>query len=365
MIDPATPNMLEERIRRLEMENKSLAETCKRLSSTQNALEEIIATSTQKQLSVEMQSMELEQIFSSCADPIWVIRQDGIVVRVNAAMLRFLDRSNDEVVGRSCHEILDFCTRHNTSSCPLASAHLPQSFHEWDIERPVSDGESEFYMVSTSSLITLDGSPGIVGQFRDITMRKHAEAALAQANVALSHMARVDGLTQIPNRRAFDEALTREWGRLTREDGPLSLILCDIDCFKNYNDHYGHQAGDDCLRRVAQALAGCAQRTADLAARYGGEEFVLLLPQTPIEGALMVAENVRRAVEQLALQHVTSIAQPIVTLSLGVATVIPAQHVDADILIEIADQALYQAKEGGRNKVMPGYFSREDVHLSF
>jgi diguanylate cyclase (GGDEF)-like protein len=220
-------------------------------------------------------------------------------------------------------------------------------------------------MVSTSSLITLDGSPGIVGQFRDITMRKHAEAALAQANVALSHMARVDGLTQIPNRRAFDEALTREWGRLTRENGPLSLILCDIDCFKNYNDHYGHQAGDDCLRRVAQALAGCAQRTADLAARYGGEEFVLLLPQTPIEGALMVAENVRRAVEQLALQHVTSIAQPIVTLSLGVATVIPAQHVDADILIEIADQALYQAKEGGRNKVMPGYFSREDVHLSF
>ena len=96
--------------------------------------------------------------------------------------------------------------------------------------QPLSENPS-FIWLSTSSLITLDGSPGIVGQFRDITMRKRAEAALAQANVALSHMARVDGLTQIPNRRAFDETLAQEWGRLAREESPLSLILCDIDCF--------------------------------------------------------------------------------------------------------------------------------------
>lgn len=361
MTDPTTLDMLEKRIRNLELENKSLAEDCKRLAATQNTLEEIVATATQKQLIVEMQSMELEQIFSSCADPIWVVRQDGIVVRANSAMLRFLGRSQNEVVGHPCHDILSFCNRHNTS-CPLTSAHQPQSFHEWDIERPVSGGESEFYMASTSSLITLDGSPGIVGQFRDITLRKRAEDALAQANVALSHMARVDGLTQIPNRRSFDETLSKEWGRLAREDSPLSLILCDIDCFKNYNDHYGHQAGDDCLRRVAQALASCAQRAADLVARYGGEEFVLILPQTPLEGALRVAENMRRTVEKLAIQHAGSIVKPIVTLSLGVASVVPAQHMQANRLIEIADQALYQAKETGRNKVVSGHVFMDHVH---
>jgi len=361
VIDPTTLDMLEKRIRNLELENKSLAEDCKRLAATQNTLEEIVATATQKQLIVEMQSMELEQIFSSCADPIWVVRQDGIVVRANSAMLRFLGRSQNEVVGHPCHDILSFCNRHNTS-CPLTSAHQPQSFHEWDIERPVSGGESEFYMASTSSLITLDGSPGIVGQFRDITLRKRAEDALAQANVALSHMARVDGLTQIPNRRSFDETLSKEWGRLAREDSPLSLILCDIDCFKNYNDHYGHQAGDDCLRRVAQALASCAQRAADLVARYGGEEFVLILPQTPLEGALRVAENMRRTVEKLAIQHAGSIVKPIVTLSLGVASVVPAQHMQANRLIEIADQALYQAKETGRNKVVSGHVFMDHVH---
>lgn len=364
--DPTTLNMLEKRIRNLELENKSLTEECKRLATTQNTLEEIVATATQKQLNVEMQSMELEQIFSSCADPIWVVRHDGIVVRANGAMLRFLGRSHNEVVGQPCHKILTFCNRkHHDSSCPLTSAHRPQSFHEWDIERPNVNGESEFFMVSTSSLITLDGSPGLVCQFRDITMRKRAEAALAQANVALSHMARVDGLTQIPNRRAFDETLAKEWGRMAREDSPLSLILCDIDCFKNYNDHYGHQAGDECLRRVAQALTGCAQRTADLVARYGGEEFVLILPQTPMEGALLVAENMRRTVEKLALQHAGSIVKPIVTLSLGVASVVPAKHMQAKRLIELADQALYQAKETGRNKVVSGHVSGDDIHLPY
>lgn len=360
----ASLSVLEERLRHLEAEKKLLTERCKDLSSTQNTLEEVVATATYKQLTAEMQNLELEQIFSSCADPIWVIRHDGIVVRANSAMLRFLNRPQEEVVGHACHEILDFCSRHN-ATCPLTSAHQAQSFHEWDMERPTDSGKSDFYMVSTSSLITLDGSPGIVGQFRDITMRKHAEAALEQANVALSHMARVDGLTQIPNRRAFDEILAKEWGRLSREDGPLSLILCDIDCFKKYNDHYGHQAGDDCLRRVAQALAGCVQRTADLAARYGGEEFVILLPQTPLEGALVVAENVRQAVEQLALQHASSIVKPIVTLSLGVATIVPAQHIEPSQLIEIADQALYQAKKSGRNKLISGRITQTEAHLSY
>lgn len=353
MVNPAKLNRLKKRTLQLEEENRALAEVCDRLSENQKRLEELIAVSTRKQLAVEMQSLELEQIFSSCADPIWVVREDGIVVRANGAMLRLLGRSHDEVVGHLCHEVFAFCPHHD-KSCPLAQAHQPRSFHEWDIERPLGNGASEYFMVSTASLVTIDGSPGIVAQFRDITMRKRAEAALEQANQALSHMARVDGLTQIPNRRAFDEALTMEWRRMAREGSPLSLVLCDIDCFKKYNDYYGHKAGDDCLRHVAQALAHCAQRTADLAARYGGEEFVLLLPQTPIEGAVRVAENMRRTVEQLGLKHATSPVKPVVTLSVGVASMFPAPHTDPGVLIETADKALYQAKEGGRNLVIQG-----------
>lgn len=278
MSNPETLSRLKERILQLEREKTTLAEAYERLAANQERMEELIATASRKQLTVEMKSMELEQVFSSCADPIWVVRQDGIVVRTNGALLRLLGRSHDEVVGQPCHKVLDSCP-HNNETCPLNLAHEPHSHHEWDIERPTDNGESKYYMVSTASLVTIDGSPGIVAQFRDITMRKKAEAALEQANRALSHMARVDGLTQIPNRRAFDEALGREWGRMAREDSPLSLIICDIDCFKKYNDHYGHKAGDSCLCNVAHRLAGCAQRTADLAARYGGEEFVLLLPQ--------------------------------------------------------------------------------------
>ncbi|ABA89738.1 diguanylate cyclase, PAS domain-containing [Syntrophotalea carbinolica DSM 2380] len=356
LTNPETLLSLEERIRELEIENKSLAETCHNLATSQKKLEELVAASTKKQLAMEMQSMELEQIFSSSSDPIWVVRQDGTIVRANSAMLRLLNRTHDAVVGHACHDVFDFCSR-DSARCPLTQAHLPQSFHEWDIECPNAKGESDFYMVSTASLVTLDGSPGIVGHFRDITIRKRAEAALEQANTALSHLARVDALTQIPNRRAFDEALQAEWGRLAREEGPLSLVLCDIDCFKKYNDHYGHQAGDKVLRRVAEALADCARRPADLASRYGGEEFALLLPQTPLEGALSVAEKARQAVEDLALQHPTSSVKPILTLSLGVASVIPSLHIAPTTLIESADKALYQAKNADRNRVVPAVCS--------
>ncbi len=224
--------------------------------------------------------MELEQVFSSCADATWVVRQDGVVIGANQAMLQFLGRSPDQVVGRRCKDLLAACICHG-GACPLPAAHRHPSFHEYDIERRNDRRETEYFLVSTCSLVTLDGSPRIVAQFKDITLRKRAEEALERANVALGRLARIDGLTQAANRRSFDEALAREWQRLSREKAPLSLVLCDIDCFKRYNDHYGHQAGDECLRRVARTLNCCAKRAADMLARYGGEEFVFLLPPDP------------------------------------------------------------------------------------
>jgi diguanylate cyclase (GGDEF)-like protein/PAS domain S-box-containing protein len=344
---------LRQRISELESENRLLTETRDILSATQAALENLIGASNEKLLAAEMLSMELEQVFSSCAEATWVVRQDGIVIRANQAMLQFLGRSREQVEGRRCTELLDACICRE-GVCPLPAANRQPSFHEYDIERRNDPGESEYFLVSTSSLVTLDGSPGIVAQFKDISLRKRAEAALERANVALESLARTDGLTQVANRRTFDETLAREWQRHSREGAPLSLVLCDIDCFKKYNDHYGHQAGDECLRQVSLTLNACAKRAADMLARYGGEEFVFLLPRTPLEGARMIAEKARQEVERMGLRHEASVVKPVVTLSLGAASVVPSATSDPEALLKAADEALYRAKEAGRNCVMAG-----------
>ena len=164
--------------------------------------------------------------------------------------------------------------------------------------------------------------------------------------------ARIDGLTQIANRRRFDEYLSQEWRRHIRMQQPLSLLICDVDHFKLYNDRQGHQAGDECLKHVAKALNRC-YRVGDLVARYGGEEFAMVLPQTNRVGAVQVAERVRAAVAAAALPHPASPVCNRVTVSIGVACITPPPHApsDARALIEQADRQLYQAKHLGRNQV--------------
>lgn len=176
-------------------------------------------------------------------------------------------------------------------------------------------------------------------------------AERAQLEERLLQMASVDSLTNISNRRIFDEALHREWGRALREQSPLSLVMADLDFFKRYNDHYGHVAGDDCLRHVATALAGCVQRSADVVARYGGEEFALVLPQTDAAGAAGIAERVVATISALGLPHADSDVAQVITISAGHATLIPKPEQSLRDLILLADGALYQAKRGGRNTV--------------
>ncbi len=175
---------------------------------------------------------------------------------------------------------------------------------------------------------------------------------LKQANHELQRLAVTDGLTQLANRRRFDEYLIHEWLRMMREKQFLSLILCDVDFFKNYNDKYGHPAGDDCLRNVAQAIRHQAKRPGDLVARYGGEEFVVILPNTNYEGAMQVAQDIRQGVDTLNLPHALSTVSNHVTLSLGVASIIPNPSYSPTDLINSADQALYSAKKQGRNRVI-------------
>ena len=167
----------------------------------------------------------------------------------------------------------------------------------------------------------------------------------------LENHAFVDALTGIPNRRRFDEVITQAWAMASRQQCPLSVFLLDVDHFKLFNDHYGHQAGDACLAQVGRTLAQSITRASDLVARYGGEEFIAVLPGTPLEGALEMAETLRKAVEALALPHAHSSAAAHVTVSLGVASGIPSSGTDPKELIEKADQALYRAKQGGRNRV--------------
>jgi diguanylate cyclase (GGDEF)-like protein len=174
---------------------------------------------------------------------------------------------------------------------------------------------------------------------------------LEEVNQTLQRLASVDGLTQVANRRCFDEALVHEWQRISRELGTLSLILVDIDYFKRYNDTYGHLAGDKCLKQVAQSISKAVHRPADLVARYGGEEFVVLLPGTTLAGANQVAEAIKAAVKKLDLVHSSSPLGERITLSLGISCLTPSQHSSPMTLIKSADKALYLAKESGRDRI--------------
>ncbi|WP_147534261.1 diguanylate cyclase domain-containing protein [Bacillus marasmi] len=185
---------------------------------------------------------------------------------------------------------------------------------------------------------------GYLWQFKDITEQRKLELELKEASI-------VDGLTNILNRRFFDEAINNEWGRCSRVSKSLTLIMLDIDCFKAYNDTYGHQSGDECLIKVAQTIKDCIRRPSDIVCRYGGEEFAIILPETNQQGGLIIAEKIRLAIEGLEIPHISSIVSNVVTCSLGVATVIPSRFLTPMDIIRMSDNALYTSKNAGRNQV--------------
>lgn len=172
---------------------------------------------------------------------------------------------------------------------------------------------------------------------------------LEACNAALAHQAASDGLLGIANRREFDRVLELEWLRAARERQPLSLLMIDIDCFKCFNDSYGHQRGDDCLREVADTLRAAAARPGDLVARYGGEEMVVLMPHTGTEGAIRLAERIHAMLAERALPFPASPVAGHVTVSIGVSSMLPVRDADQAVLVRQADEGLYAAKESGRN----------------
>ena len=219
-----------------------------------------------------------------------------------------------------------------------------------DIERGIMAGGDDYLHKPVSEVVL---GAKVRAMERLIQMRTSLVALASEldtANQELQRLSASDALTGIANRRYFDEHIPREWRRARRNASSVALMMCDVDHFKLFNDTYGHQAGDECLRRVAGAIATSLDRGSDLAARYGGEEFVVVLCETTIGGALIVAEKIRHAVHALNIPHAAS-SLGRVTLSIGLAAAVPELDDPSDNLIAIADKALYDAKHGGRDRV--------------
>ena len=190
---------------------------------------------------------------------------------------------------------------------------------------------------------------------QEVKRRKKIENDLKEANKKLEYLANYDSLTLVANRRYFAEILEQEWYGLQRQKLPLSMILCDVDYFKAYNDNYGHIEGDRCLQKIAKLLDQSIKRHTDLVARYGGEEFIILLPQTDIIGAQEVVKNIQATLKNSNLPHESSPVEKRVTLSFGIAGKIPEPSLTPEALIKDADDALYQAKRNGRNRFTIAY----------
>lgn len=224
--------------------------------------------------------------------------------------------------------------------------------HEADYRALTHDGEQVWIRDVVHVVRRLDGSvDSLIGFMFDITERKQAEDKILQLQRELEILSYRDSLTGVANRRMFDTLYAVEWAKAREIGEPLSLVVIDIDYFKQYNDHYGHVQGDECLRRVAQSIDAGALHPRDLCARLGGEEFVLLLPATDEEAARNVAERCRKLLRKNEIVHARSGVGRLVTVSMGIGTIVPSTEDAPDVFLDWVDRRLYQAKSAGRDRI--------------
>ncbi|MBW8311513.1 MAG: diguanylate cyclase [Rhizobium sp.] len=280
-------------------------------------------------------------VVRNTSESILVLDPQLRVLSVNPAYERLSGRPAADVVGK-----LPPTLQIDESMAKRVAAAIEAGNH-WEEEISGTRVDGTRYPVSAFAEVVRDAA----GKVEHFVVVLHDMAAQKELEERLRELSATDGLTHIANRRAFDEALVREWERALRSGGPLSVVMADIDFFKRYNDLYGHIAGDACLQQVAAALKAGVRQGGDLVARYGGEEFVVVLAGADEGAARAVAEALRQRVEALALPHEGNPATGVVTISLGVATCTPVRGREPTTLVEAADKQLYRAKEGGRNRV--------------
>lgn len=314
--------------------------------------EELLGQINTLTVEVEIARLEFIQVFDAVSDPLWVIDNEYNVLHINRALLKLLKIDNkSSVLGKKCYEILNLSLC-KTDGCPLKHIQQENRSVEFDIDIEVTKGEKIAFWLTGAPFLGLAGETiGIVIQYKDISKRKQYEKELQRANKQLEALARIDGLTQIANRRFFDETLQKEWRRMQRNRSSIALIMVDIDCFKLYNDNYGHAKGDECLKKVATIINSCMNRSHDLAARYGGEEFACILPETDHHGAANIADSILSAVYESKIIHEYSEVANYITVSIGCFCMVPDSSDRAENLIVKADSLLYRSKMSGRNRV--------------
>ncbi len=300
-----------------------------------------------------MQSREVffQAVLDSMTEHVVVVDVQGVIHYVNRPWERFCtDNEGPGDIDWTVFNYLQVCDaaardgdRYGRLAKEGIEALAAGRKTEHSLEYPCHSPEKKRWFLAHMTALDMEDGRYIVISHHDITQRRLAEEK-AEA------LARTDGLTKVANRAHFEEFLDKQWRRALRSGDALSLLMLDVDFFKPFNDHYGHQAGDECLRRVAAALEGVLARSSDLVARYGGEEFVLLLGQSSMEDASANAQRTLDTIRNLAIAHEYSEVASVVTVSIGVVTMVPGRGDEMSSLIEAADEALYQAKNEGRDR---------------
>ncbi len=284
----------------------------------------------------------LEVILESIVEGIVELNAEGRILLINPAAAGFFSETPQTLLGKNFlglfkEEDRQFVSLLLESDIRVASAS--------------SVAFEDRYLSVKAVAIEPEKSNRIV-VINDVTAAMKTRDALEAANKALSTLSRVDPLTGLANRRWFDERIALEWRRMRREKRPMALLLCDVDFFKQFNDRYGHPAGDDCLRFVAGLLSEQSRRPGDLAARFGGDEFALILPDTDGKGAVHLAHAMKGNIGQFDISEIATGKTGAITLSIGIATAYPNESRTPSNLLSLADEALYKAKEAGRNRIV-------------
>ncbi|MCU1734333.1 MULTISPECIES: diguanylate cyclase [unclassified Pseudomonas] len=313
---------------------------------------------------LDRREVQLEALYAAASVALGLVDRQGVLVNVNRALGQLLGGDATQLVGQPLPALL-----------PVEQLDLAQCLAELERDQALADRELDWkghtYLMKIGAVRDLDHEVlGMTLALSDITeqclMRQalaESNAQLAQANARLQALASEDFLTGLPNRRRFDEALLQEKARSRREGRPLSLLMVDVDQFKVFNDHYGHQAGDECLRKIAMLLGQSLLRPGDQVCRYGGEEFAVILPDTDAHGARTVARELCQEIYDANLSHAAS-PMGRVTLSIGCASYDPDRPGDSvalTSLLSVADLALYRAKQEGRNRLVVGTAPDEEA----